>query len=58
MERSGIAELSLHGGKDGYPYPVNKEGYEESIEFLKQTISKTKISHFEKRKSIEEGKSF
>ena len=31
---TGIANLPLHGGKDGYPYPVDRETYDKSIEFL------------------------
>ncbi len=29
-----------HGGKDGHPYPVDRETYDESIEFLRQSVSR------------------
>ena len=41
-----------HGGKDGWPYPVNKEKYRESIEFLKQAVQEARIGHKEKIKAL------
>ncbi len=37
-----------HGGKDGHPYPVDRETYDSSIEFLAQAVSKAKIGYHEK----------
>jgi len=37
-----------HGGKDGYPYPVDKQTYDNSIEFLTQALEKAKIGDKEK----------
>jgi hypothetical protein len=37
-----------HGGKDGYPYPVDRATYDKSIETLKQAIQKAKIESVEK----------
>ncbi|NOZ63540.1 MAG: DUF763 domain-containing protein [Caldiserica bacterium] len=37
-----------HGGKDGYPYPVDKKTYEESIYFLREAVSKAKAGRKEK----------
>jgi len=37
-----------HGGKDGIPYPIDKAGYEKSIEFLKGMINQAKIGEREK----------
>ena len=37
-----------HGGKDGHPFPVDKNIYEETIETLKDIIGKTKIGYTEK----------
>ena len=51
-----------HGGKDGYPYPVNKKGYDTSINFLRRAISRAKIGQSERMKAFrrigqfEEGK--
>lgn len=41
-----------HGGKDGYPYPVNQQTYDQSIEILKTAIKKTKIGEREKMEVI------
>lgn len=41
-----------HGGKDGYPYPVNRRTYEESIEILHKAIKKAKIGRREKIEAI------
>ena len=37
-----------HGGKDGYPYPVDKSNYETTIEVLERAISLAKIGNKEK----------
>ena len=37
-----------HGGKDGYPYPVDRKTYDSSIEFLAQALDKSKIGDKEK----------
>ena len=37
-----------HGGKDGYPYPVDRKTYDSSIEFLTQALDKAKIGDKEK----------
>ncbi|MCX5802351.1 MAG: DUF763 domain-containing protein, partial [Proteobacteria bacterium] len=37
-----------HGGKDGYPFPVQKKGYEQSIEFLKTCLDKAKLGDRDK----------
>ncbi|MCX5799074.1 MAG: DUF763 domain-containing protein, partial [Proteobacteria bacterium] len=37
-----------HGGKDGHPFPVQKNTYEQSIEFLKVCIDKAKLGDRDK----------
>ena len=37
-----------HGGKDGYPYPVDRKTYDSSIQFLTQAVEKAKIGDGEK----------
>lgn len=37
-----------HGGKDGYPYPVDQQTYEKSIEVLRTAVKKAKIGQREK----------
>jgi len=41
-----------HGGKDGYPYPVNREIYNKSINFLETAIRKAKIGETDRLKLI------
>jgi hypothetical protein len=38
-----------HGGKDGIPYPVDRQTYDKSIELLRKAINRSKISLSEKR---------
>jgi hypothetical protein len=38
-----------HGGKDGIPYPVDRETYDRSIELLHKAISRTRLGLVEKR---------
>ena len=37
-----------HGGKDGHPFPVQREIYDATIDILKRAISKAKIGEREK----------
>ena len=32
-----------HGGKDGYPYPVNRRVYDGSIEIIKRAVERAKV---------------
>ena len=41
-----------HGGKDGHPYPVDRELYDRSIEFLKEIVNTAKIGDHEKRRAF------
>jgi hypothetical protein len=41
-----------HGGKDGYPYPVNRKTYSQSIVFLKSAIKRTKLGDSDKLKAL------
>jgi len=37
-----------HGGKDGFPYPVDKQTYDESIEFLGEAVKAAKLDDKER----------
>jgi len=37
-----------HGGKDGIPYPVNREVYDSSVNFLREAIKQAKIGEKDK----------
>lgn len=41
-----------HGGKDGIPYPVDRENYNRSIEILHNAVKDSKIDKTEKIKAI------
>lgn len=47
-QRTGIANLPLHYGKDGYPYPADRKTYDSSIQFLTQALEKAKIGDKDK----------
>ncbi len=41
-----------HGGKDGYPYPVNREDYQKTIEFLKECTQKSSLNGKQKTEAL------
>ena len=42
-----------HGGKDGIPYPVDRETYDRSIEILRNWIERSKAERTEKLRAFE-----
>ncbi len=47
-----------HGGKDGFPYPVNRETYDSSIQMLKDAVEEAKIERKEKLYAIKRLRDF
>jgi hypothetical protein len=41
-----------HGGKDGHPYPVSRQVYEESIDFLRKTVERARLDKSERDNSL------
>ena len=41
-----------HGGKDGHPYPVNRENYDRSIEVLRKAAHAARIGITEKKEAL------
>jgi uncharacterized protein len=41
-----------HGGKDGHPYPVDRQLYDGSIEILQRSLERAKVSNSEKNDAI------
>lgn len=41
-----------HGGKDGHPYPVDRESYDRSIEILREAVLSSKLGNREKLEAI------
>jgi hypothetical protein len=42
-----------YGGKDGVPYPVNRQAYDESIQILKDTVKAAKVGDKEKTRALQ-----
>ncbi len=47
-----------HGGKDGIPYPVNKELYDKDIEILNQAIKDAKLNYKDRLDAIRRLKNY
>jgi hypothetical protein len=41
-----------HGGKDGIPFPVDRETYDKTIEVLGRAVDRSSIDHSEKRRAL------
>ncbi len=41
-----------HGGKDGHPYPVNREVYDTTIDVLNNIVNRAKIEFSDKKKAL------
>ena len=41
-----------HGGKDGFPYPVNRETYNQSVAFLESAIKRAKMGKHDKLRAL------
>ncbi|MGQ9618530.1 MAG: DUF763 domain-containing protein [Candidatus Aminicenantia bacterium] len=41
-----------HGGKDGHPFPVERETYEKSIKIVERAIKHAKIGDYEKLRAL------
>lgn len=47
-----------HGGKDGYPYPVDRGAYDNSVEILKNAVEEARLEKKEKYRAIKRLKDF
>ncbi|MEW6189048.1 MAG: DUF763 domain-containing protein [Actinomycetota bacterium] len=50
--RDPVKYSFAHGGKDGHPYPVDRETYDKSIEILRVAVTHAKIGRREKLEAI------
>ena len=50
--RDPVKYSFAHGGKDGYPYPVDRQGYDKSIQIIQRAISEAKIGRREKIEAL------
>jgi hypothetical protein len=42
-----------HGGKDGYPYPVDRDNYDRSVEWLRQAVACARIGDNDRLKALQ-----
>lgn len=42
-----------HGGKDGTPYPVDRENYDRSIAVLREAVARAKVGDTERSKALQ-----
>jgi hypothetical protein len=47
-----VSYTFAHGGKDGYPYPINREHYDQSIAILEKAIQHAKIGNNDKLQAL------
>ncbi|MEO0021150.1 MAG: DUF763 domain-containing protein [candidate division WOR-3 bacterium] len=50
--RDPVTYTFAHGGKDGYPYPVNRSEYDRSLLFLEKGIKEARIGRREKLEAL------
>lgn len=50
--RDPVKYSFTHGGKDGYPYPVDREVYDHSIQTLKESLEGAKLDKKDKYNAI------
>lgn len=50
--RDPVKYSFAHGGKDGYPFPVDRDTYDENIQILKDAVESSKLGNQEKQDSI------
>jgi len=50
--RDPVRYSFAHGGKDGIPYPVDRETYDQSIEFLSLALRRAKIGSSERMEAL------
>jgi hypothetical protein len=41
-----------HGGKDGIPFPVDRETYDKTIAILGRAVDRSRVDHSEKRRAL------
>lgn len=47
-----------HGGKDGFPYPVDRQSYDHSVSFLREALANARIGRAEKLNALRRLDSF
>jgi len=47
-----VSYTFAHGGKDGYPYPINRDHYDQSIAILEKAILNAKVGQNDKMQAL------
>ncbi len=50
--RDPVRYSFAHGGKDGHPYPVNRQAYDHAIQYLRDIVGESKIGESDKKKAF------
>jgi len=50
--RDPVSYAFAHGGKDGTPFPVDRETYDATIESLRRAVRQTKAGYSEKSAAL------
>ena len=50
--RDPVKYSFAHGGKDGFPYPVDRQLYDHSISFLKEALERSRLEGAEKHRAL------
>ena len=56
--RDPVKYSFVHGGKDGFPYPVDRKTYDASIRVLREAVEEAKLGSKEKTNAIKRLKDF
>jgi hypothetical protein len=41
-----------HGGKDGYPYPVDRDSYDQSIDWLREAVARARLGDSDRLQAL------
>lgn len=50
--RDPVRYSFAHGGKDGIPYPVDRDTYDKSIAIMAQAVNRARLGREEKRQAL------
>ncbi len=51
-ERDPAAYAFAHGGKDGTPYPVHRQRYDQTVHLLRKALAQARLGHGERRDAL------
>jgi hypothetical protein len=52
--RDPVSFSFAHGGKDGIPFPVDRETYDATIDFLGKMVARARVGVSEKKRMYEQ----